>query len=99
MDNVRVTIWNSQDRIIYNGNIYSLPIPDSVISEKAMEYYFTVKLCCIRRSALKNRLLSELEQAMSTAGGRLSRIMWSSLPEEIKKCFSIDNDIKWCMLY
>lgn len=99
MYNSRVTLWNSQDRIIYNGNIYSLPVPDSVLSEKAMEYYFTAKLCCSRRTALRNRLLSELEQAMTAAGGNRSRISWLSLPEEIKRCFSFDNEAKWFMLY
>jgi hypothetical protein len=99
LNETRVTLWNPQGLVIYNGKVDFLPVPDSIISKKAFEYYFTEKLCCTRRAALKSRLISELEQAMTAAGGQYSRINWLSLPEEIRSCFSFDKDVKWFMLY
>lgn len=98
METLRVTLWNGQGRVVYNGGIFSLPVVEHEILERAMNYYFTREVCPIRRAAIAKSLQQELANAMQKTCGSGARAEWAALPESVRSCICAGEDIRWYKL-
>ncbi|ABX42554.1 hypothetical protein [Lachnoclostridium phytofermentans] len=54
----------TEKEALYDGSFLELPIPDQVIIDKSILFYNDPTPCFIHRSAVRNRLLSEMEHEL-----------------------------------
>lgn len=52
--------------ILYEGLFHSLPFPESVIIEKSIQFFDDPQPCFIHQSAVRSRLLLELEEELDS---------------------------------
>ncbi|ACL75380.1 hypothetical protein [Ruminiclostridium cellulolyticum] len=56
-----VSIFNSDNELLFNGELNSVPIKETVIIKKSIEFFDDHNPCYIHRGAVTVRLLSEIE--------------------------------------
>ena len=54
----------NKERLIYQGNWNDIPFSDNIILDKSISFFNDPEPCYIHRSAVRVRLLSELEKEL-----------------------------------
>lgn len=77
-----IEIIGHDGKVLYKGPLNAFPIPERIIIEKSIKYFDDPRPCHIHRSAVLNRIYSELEAALSPNG---YDVIWQveQLPENI----------------
>ncbi|SFB08389.1 hypothetical protein [Clostridium frigidicarnis] len=57
-----IKILSEDSSIIYDGELYKLPISESIIVEKSIEYFCDSEPCFIHKSAVTKRLYYEFDR-------------------------------------
>ena len=65
-----ITIY-SDDSVIYQGRWDDLPLSESIIIEKSIDFFNDPEPCYIHRDAVRVRLLAELEAALNRNFGSI----------------------------
>lgn len=81
----RLTIISAGQTILYQGKLTNLPIPEPIIIQKSIEFFNDPAPCMIHRSAVLNRLYTELLCTVEQATGVMSEqpfCSWDELSTE-----------------
>ncbi len=55
-----------ENKLLFQGSLYHLPLREDIIIEKSILFFRDPEPCLIHRNAVKIRLLSEIEQLLSS---------------------------------
>lgn len=77
-----IVLTDSNGVTLFNGDIYTLPIPEDVIIQKSMEFFNDPEPCYIHKGAVCVRLWREIEMEVLQYQGRPVPI--NQLPESIR---------------
>lgn len=83
----RLTIISASQTVLYQDKLINLSIPEPVIIQKSIEFFNDPAPCMIHRSAVLNRLYTELLSAVGQAAGAMSELLicsWDDLTAEQK---------------
>ncbi len=69
-EKTQVSIFNNNNELLFNGDLHSIPIKESVIISKSIEFFNDHNPCYIHRGAVTVRLLSEIEAYLKTHGDK-----------------------------
>ena len=61
---------------VYRGTLTDLPLKEEIILEKSEEFFNDPNPCFIHRSAVRVRLLAELEEAAGAENGSFGKNIW-----------------------
>jgi len=85
---------NHEGRLLYKGAINELPVSETILIAKSIEFYSDPEPCFIHRSAVLARLYGEFEQWLGATYGASEEynIELSEVPMHISKYFfNYDN--------
>ncbi len=66
----QVAIFNSNNELLFSGDLHSIPIKESVIISKSIEFFNDHNPCYIHRGAVTVRMLSEIEAYLKMHGDK-----------------------------
>lgn len=67
----QVSVFSCNNELLFNGELHSLPIKESVIISKSIEFFNDSNPCYIHRGAVTVRLLSEIEDFLKMNGDKV----------------------------
>ncbi len=56
-----IKIIDTDNCILYEGNLYTLPVAESIIIEKSIEYFNDSEPCFLHKSAVAKKIYYEIE--------------------------------------
>ena len=56
-----IKIIDNDNCILYEGNLYRLPVAESIIIEKSIEYFNDSEPCFLHKSAVTKKIYYEIE--------------------------------------
>jgi len=90
---------DSAGEMLFEGRLTSLPLDESIIIKKSIEFFNDDSPCFIHRSALAKRLYFELEDFLVKELSHCTQIDCSIIPGEIADIlseFERTKTIKYC---
>lgn len=84
---------------LFEGNLTSLPLNESLIITKSIEFFNDDSPCFIHRSAIAKRLYLELEEYLTREFSSCSQIDFCDIPREIADVlsgFDRTKTLKYC---
>lgn len=72
--------FHSNNQLLHDGAFLELPFPESLILEKSIQFFDDPEPCYLHRSAVRNRLLYELEEELN----KMVPLICESLDGEVR---------------
>ena len=84
-----VTLTDENGSVLYDGRIYGLPLRESAILQKSIEFFNDPDPCYKHRGAVHVRMWSDIEKHLLQTGSRSVR--FNSLPDEFREWIETDG--------
>lgn len=94
MDQLRILVWDENNRVVYNGALSSIPLNQEYVLEKGKKIYANLELCPNRYAAIQIRIIEEFLDDFHSIGDFEHIYGWSLLSEKIQNSFHIGRNIQ-----
>jgi hypothetical protein len=91
MNQVRISVWDIDQKLIYNGNINNIPLNYQYVEIKAKKIYN--KICATKMAAIEQLIREEFFMAISLISKNEHCCSWHLLPQEIQNSIRFGNNI------
>lgn len=76
-----ILLLDNEAGVLYQGSLEEMPLRDSLVLEKCVEYFSDHDPCFIHRSAATHRVLMELEESLRPLPGLVT---WDELTDKMR---------------
>ena len=93
-ENLKISLLDAGNGILFEKKITSLPLKDEVIISKSIEFFDDPEPCMIHRSAVMKRLFVEMaEYFEGLRKADVLELQWEELPDFIKHYIHIGKPV------
>jgi hypothetical protein len=94
MNTMKICIFGPSKEIILHKEMMRLPLRESEVIAKSIEYFRDPEPCMLHRSAVMERMYLEIIQYFekSLQGGQ-TNVSWNEIPLELRKMLDVNGNI------